>query len=183
MGVDAVADGRYALVIASDQYQDTGLRRLTAPSHDAQTLASALADPGVGDFKVDVLVNQPSNDVRRRIEAFFRDRRRDDLLLLYFSGHGLKDETGLLFLAMTDTERRLLNATAISAKFVQDAIEQTRSSRTVLVLDCCYGGAFAHGMSAKGDPSVHVNDRFGATGSVLLTASNDVQYAFEDERL
>jgi hypothetical protein len=175
--------GRYALIIASDQYKDVGLRRLVAPSHDAEALAAALRDPAVGNFEADVVVNQTSHDVRCRIEAFFRDRRRDDLLLLYFSGHGLKDETGRLFLAMTDTERRLLNATAVPARFVQDAIEQTRSLRSVLLLDCCYGGAFARGLSSKGDPSVHLNDRFGATGSVLLTSSNEVEYAFEDEKL
>jgi hypothetical protein len=41
---------RYALVIASDQYKDSGLRRLTAPSHDAETLAATLSNPTVGDF-------------------------------------------------------------------------------------------------------------------------------------
>ena len=174
---------RYALIIASDQYEDTGLRRLIAPSHDAEALASALRDPAVGDFDAEVIVNQSSQQVRRRIEAFFRDRRRDDLLLLYFSGHGLKDETGRLFLAMTDTERQLLNATAVPARFVHDAIEQTRSLRTVLLLDCCYGGAFARALSSKGGPSLHLNDRFGATGSVLLTSSNEMEYAFEDEKL
>lgn len=56
--------GRYALIIASDQYKDAALRGLIAPSHDAETLASALGDPAVGDFEVDVIVNQSSHDVR-----------------------------------------------------------------------------------------------------------------------
>jgi hypothetical protein len=178
-----VPQDRFALIIGSDEYSDQGLRRLAAPSNDVDALATALKDPEIGGFEVAVAVNEPSHQVRRRIEAFFRDRRRDDLLLLYFSGHGLKDELGRLFLAMTDTERHLLQATAVPAGFVQDAIEQTRSRRTVLLLDCCYGGAFAHGMSSKGDAAVHVNDGFGATGSVVLTSSNELEYAFEEDGL
>lgn len=30
---------------------------------------------------------------------------------------------------------------------------------------------------------MHLNDRFGASGSVLLTSSNEMEYAFEDEKI
>jgi uncharacterized caspase-like protein len=103
--------------------------------------------------------------------------------LLYFSGHGLKDNWSRLYLAMTNTERRLLNATAVPASFVRDALDQSRSRRNVLLLDCCYGGAFAKGMTGKGDLAVHVQDRFAASGSVVLTASDALQYSFEDDDL
>ncbi|HVD88506.1 MAG TPA: hypothetical protein VNB91_06400 [Jatrophihabitantaceae bacterium] len=36
---------RLALLVATYQYQDTGLRRLTAPAHDAEAFAAVLADP------------------------------------------------------------------------------------------------------------------------------------------
>ena len=36
---------------------------------------------------------------RRRIEELFSESRSDDLLLLHFSGHGLKSESGELFFA------------------------------------------------------------------------------------
>jgi hypothetical protein len=47
----------------------------------------------------------------------------------------------------------------------------------VLLLDCCYGGAFAKGMQVRADPSVHTADKFDARGLVVLTASDATQYA------
>jgi beta-lactam-binding protein with PASTA domain len=175
--------GRFALIIASSDYEDAGLRRLAAPTRDAEQLAAVLGDPAVGNFDVDIVVNRTSHEAQRRIEMFFTDRRRDDLLLLYFSGHGLKDPAGRLFLAMTNTERRLLQATSVPAGFVQEAMSATRSRSSVLLLDCCYGGAFARGMRAKGDDSAQVADRFAATGSVVLTASDALQYSYEDDEV
>src|SRR4051794_17928619 len=107
-----MAGGRFGLIMASYQYDDPGLRQLVAPPHDAEALAAALGDPNIGGFEIKTVINRPKHEVERQIEEFFADRRRDDLLLLYFSGHGLKDDSGRLFLAMSNTERRLLNATA-----------------------------------------------------------------------
>ena len=43
--------------------------------------------------------------VRRFIAQFFSEAKRDHLLVLYFSGHGIKDEQGNLYLAVRDSER------------------------------------------------------------------------------
>jgi hypothetical protein len=55
-----MAAGRFGLIIASDQYEDAGLRRLAAPSRDAQALAAALSDPDIGGFEIETMVNRPS---------------------------------------------------------------------------------------------------------------------------
>ncbi|HVQ90650.1 MAG TPA: caspase family protein [Mycobacteriales bacterium] len=170
--------GRYGLVIASSEYADPALARLGAPVHDARALAEVLGDPAVGGFAVQTLVDRPHYEVQRAVARFFKDRRRDDLLLLYFSGHGLKDDAGRLFLATPDTEAQLPDATAVPAAFVRDAMDRARSRCNVLVLDCCYSGAFAHG--AKGDDALHTRDGFAASGSVVLTASDAVEYSFEE---
>ena len=48
-----------------------------------------------------------------------------------------------------DTERDLLEATAISADFVSERMSQSRSRRIVLMLDCCYSGAFTAGLRRR----------------------------------
>ena len=85
-----MAEQRSALIIAVSQYQDAGLRQLVAPAQDAEALARVLKDPAIGGFTVRTLLNQPSYQVNREIEAFFGNRRTEDLLLLYFSGHGIQ---------------------------------------------------------------------------------------------
>jgi uncharacterized caspase-like protein len=54
---------RLALLIATYQYQDTGLRQLTTPAHDAEALAAVLRDPAIARFEVIMLINEPRHRV------------------------------------------------------------------------------------------------------------------------
>lgn len=170
---------RLALLIATYEYQDTALRRLTAPAHDADALAEVLRDPDIAGFEVTTLINQPHHRVGEAIGDFYRDRRRDDLTLLYFTGHGLKDDDGRLYLAMANTRRDSLIFTALAAEQVDQAMESCVSRQKVLILDCCYSGAYPAGRIAKGDDQVHTLERFQGRGRTMLTASDATQYSFE----
>src|SRR3954452_5878968 len=174
-----MAVGRKALVVATYEYADTGLRRLTAPEHDADSFAAVLEDPAVAGFDVTMLVNQPHHVVGEAIADFYTDARGDDLTLLYFTGHGLKDDEGRLYLAMTNTRRSALMLTAISGAQLNDAMDACPSRRKVLILDCCYSGAFPAGRTAKSDEGVQTLERFQGKGRAVLTASDATQYAFE----
>ncbi|MBM7789686.1 caspase, EACC1-associated type [Tenggerimyces flavus] len=178
------AGTRDALVIANAHYDDPGLTRLRSPSRDADELANVLGDGAIGGFQVDKLVDADERSIRRRIATFFADRDRDDLLLLHFSCHGVKDTHGRLHLATRDTDLSMLGATSIPASFVHDALSQTQSRRVVLILDCCYSGAFARGTAVRSGSDVHVAEAFGTgTGRIVLTASSATEYAFEDGEL
>jgi hypothetical protein len=59
---------RKALIVASDQYEQEGLRNLVAPAADAAALAAVLGDPQIGDFDVQVVRNEPSHVVQAQIE-------------------------------------------------------------------------------------------------------------------
>jgi hypothetical protein len=171
---------RDALVIANAHYDDRGLAQLRSPGSDADALAGVLGDPAVGGFSVDLLTDADERSIRRRIAAFFADRDRDDLLLLHFSCHGIKDTRGRLHLAARDTDLSVLGATSVPASFVHDALSETHSRRVVLILDCCYSGAFSRGASVRSGNEVHIADEFGAgSGRVVLTASSATEYAFE----
>ncbi|MFD8492644.1 caspase family protein [Amycolatopsis sp. NPDC059657] len=173
---------RLALLIATYEYQDTGLGRLTSPAHDAEALAAVLRDPRIAGFEVTILINEPHHRVGQAIGDFYRDRRRDDLTLLYFTGHGLKDDDGRLYLAMTNTLRDNLLFTGLPADQVDQAMEGCLSRQKVLVLDCCYSGAFPAGRTAKADTTVHALQRFQGRGRTVLTASDATQYSFEGDQ-
>ena len=87
---------RLALLVATYRYEDAGLRQLTAPGRDVEALAEVLRDPEIANFDVTILINEPHYVVGNAIGEFYRNRRRDDLTLLYFTGHGLKDDQGRL---------------------------------------------------------------------------------------
>lgn len=174
---------RLALLIATYAYEDEGLRQLTAPGHDAEALAEVLSAPDIAGFEVTTLINEPHHQVGAALGEFFRDRRHDDLALLYFTGHGLKDDEGRLHLAMSDTRRTNLSFTSLSADRIHQAMSACMSQQQVLILDCCYSGAFPAGQLPKGDADVQTLERFHGRGRTVLTASDATQYSFEGDQL
>ncbi|MEU8813615.1 caspase family protein [Actinoplanes sp. NPDC048796] len=176
---------RKALIVANDSYEHEGFRRLLAPAADASALAHVLGDPNIGDFDVRVVSNEPAYVIQERIEDLFADSRPDDVLLLHFSCHGLKGESGELFFATTNTRPNRLGSTAVSADFVQRCMRSSRSRSVVLLLDCCYGGAFSRGVRVRAAGDVDVLDNFpgGSRGRAVITASSAMEYAFEGDQL
>ncbi|MBM4055980.1 MAG: hypothetical protein FJ264_15210 [Planctomycetes bacterium] len=172
-------ENRYALIIACNHYNDKDLRKLESPVYDAEVLSGVLKNPAIGNFNIcDPLINKPSHEIKVAIEGFFANRRHEDLLLLYFSGHGIKDEDGQLYFAAADTRRSHLRSTAIEASFIKDIMERSRSRTQVVVLDCCHSGAFVR---SKGDTHAGAIERLKGKGRFVITASDAMQYAFEGD--
>lgn len=177
-----MSETKYALIIANYHYEHPDLRQLVAPAQDAESLARVMGDPAICGFQVRTLINEPSHKLNLEIESFFDDRQRDDLLLLYFTGHGIKDADGQVYFATADTQfiqHNVRRATAVSAQFVNEVMSRNRARRQILLLDCCYSGAFKQGMLSKGDKRVGTAEQLEGRGRVVLTASDALQYSFE----
>jgi hypothetical protein len=173
---------RLALLLASDRYDDPGLGSLRSPSHDVRALAAALADPRIGGFEVDEVFNRQAHEVNAAIEDFFCDRRPDDVLLLYVSSHGVKDDGGRLYFATSNTRVKRLGSTGIASAFVSEQMSQSMSRNIILLLDCCYSGAFVEGMVVRGGGNVGINERLSGSGRAVLSSSSALEYAFELDR-
>ena len=180
---------RRALIVANDTYDHASFGQLRAPAADAEALADVLGDPEIGGFTVAVVHNEPSYEVQTRIEDVFADSQPDDLLLLHFSGHGVKSDTGELFVAARNTRPDRLASTAVSADFIQRCMKTSRARSIVLFLDCCYGGAFGQGVVVRAAGPVNVMDSFpagrlgGGRGRAVISASSAIEYAFEGTAL
>jgi hypothetical protein len=180
----AMPDGqgrRRALIIATATYADTTLAALRAPGRDAVALGGVLEDAAIGGFEVESLLDAPADVLRRRVAGFCAQGSPRDLLLLYMSCHGVLDDRGRLYYATADTDRELLAATAIPSAWINEQLEDCRSRRQIVVLDCCHSGAFAKG--AKGDGALALGERFEGRGRVVLTASRATEYSFEGDRV
>ena len=178
--------GKYALIIANTEYTDPGLAQLTAPGKDAKELARVFDSRDICAFDdVIVLFNEIASKVSETIDYFLSNRKPSDLLVLYFSGHGVRDEYGSLYLAVKNTNRDRLRSTAIKSDFIREAMDQSRSKRQILILDCCNSGAFAQGTKAEIGGSVGTASAFEGTGygRVVLTASDSTQFAWEGDQV
>ncbi|MGY0059854.1 caspase family protein [Streptomyces sp. LZ34] len=68
-------------------------------------------------------------------------READDLLLVYFAGHGLIDpETNELFLALSGSDPDDPLYTAVRFAEIREAVAASRARNRVIILDCCYSG-------------------------------------------
>jgi Caspase domain len=176
---------KVALLIGVSEY-GVGLNPLPCTVKDVEAMLRVLKNPEIGDFdEVKQLINPDPLKMQEEIEGLFSGRTNNDLVVLYFSGHGIKDDSGKLYFATGITRKNiqgeLVKATAVPASFVHDVMGTSRSRRQVLVLDCCFSGAFAKGLSAKDDDSVHIKTLFGGEGRVVLTSSTSTQYSFEQQ--
>ncbi|WP_238553716.1 caspase, EACC1-associated type [Fortiea contorta] len=174
-----------ALVIGVSDYEP-GLTPLPGSARDVEAMRRVLQQPEVGGFnEVKILLNPTPQEMQEAIETLFSGRKKDDLVVLFFSGHGVKDDNGKLHLATRITRKtpqgELIRATAVPASFVQDIMSNSRSKRQVVILDCCFSGAFAEGWLAKNDGSVDVKNQLGGEGRAVLTSSTSTQYSFEQE--
>jgi hypothetical protein len=181
-----MAGRRDALIVATSEYADPKLPNLAGPTHDARELGRVLGDPAVGDFQVEVATDLLVQDLRRRLEAFLLSSgTRHDFLLLYLSCLGIKDDAGRLYFAAADTELEHLFSTGIGDTWLRQLIDESRSQRILLLLDCCFGGSFSNRTArrAPGAEQVGIKERFEGPGRVVLTASTATQYAFEGGQL
>ncbi|MFZ9739838.1 MAG: SUMF1/EgtB/PvdO family nonheme iron enzyme, partial [Prochlorotrichaceae cyanobacterium] len=110
---------------------------------------------------------------------------KDDFVLLFFSGHGITDDTNHLYLTTQRTAKHNFEATAVPAQFVQQRSARCYAKRQVIILDCCYSGAFKDGWHLK---SVGLDlrrdlgiDPQGGEGRAVLTSSSATQTSFQQD--
>lgn len=176
---------KVALLVGVSEYE-LGLNPLPAAVKDIEALRRVLQDPDIGGFdEVKTLANPEPHTMQLEIETLFDGRIKDDLVLLFFSGHGIKDDTGKLYFATRITRKNakgdLIRSTAVPTSFVHEIMNNSRAKRQAIILDCCFSGAFDPALQAKDDGSVDLQAQLGAEGRVVLTSSSSTQYSFEQQ--
>ncbi len=176
---------RLALLIGNSEYSDPNLAKLFAPSHDVEKLAEALQDRAIGCYDVDLLLNAPFTEIRQKISRLYSRAGPKDQLVLYFSGHGVKDDMGRLYLATKQSQLDDLRAFSIEASFITASMDESRSRRQVLILDCCHAGAVVRGAKKGGDQNVGTSEQFcgNGQGRIILAACDAFQYAWDGQEM
>ncbi|MGA7934467.1 MAG: caspase family protein [Kovacikia sp.] len=177
---------KIALLIGVSEYGD-GFDPLPATRKDVEALQRLLQDAEIGGFdQVTPLINPTLAEMQEKIDMLFRDCTSDDLVLLYFSGHGIIDGEGLYF---TTRETRKLDGnpatwTAVPATFVRGRMSTSRSRQKVMIIDCCYSGAIKASedkkgeKGEKGDESINFKEQLMDEvdeGRVILTSSSKLE--------
>jgi len=98
---------KHALLIGVSTYGE-GLTAIPSARLDVAVLAEVLRDPQLGGFpseQVVVLQDPQRTPMERAVAELFANRAADDLLLLYFSGHGFRDDQRQLLLSCSESTK------------------------------------------------------------------------------
>jgi Caspase domain len=139
-----------ALLIANSTFPADrfNLPELEGPRNDPALLRDALCDGEVGLFASDnvrLVTERTMAEVLSEAEDVLVSATQRDTLLLYYSGHGLLDQAGELFLCTRDTRSDRLRSTAVKASDLRGMMDQSAAGTMVVVLDCCHSGRFKGG--------------------------------------
>lgn len=150
----------------------TSFEDLPGVTADVIDLGGALSKGGHAIFSEPIqLLDQTKNICHRELEAFLADAGLNDLILIYFSGHGELDLSGSLHLIFTDSEKDFLNSTALSVEDIWKLIKGCRAKQVVTILDCCYSGSAERALFKGGALTSTVNAFEVEEGKYLLMSS------------
>lgn len=175
---DLPDERRSALVFGNGNYT-AGFAKLGAPANDARAMAAVLADRELCGFRVgEPRIDLTTHQMKVELAQFLAAQHTDDLCLIYFSGHGEVDLKGRLYLAGTDSQQhQLLSATSVDGDWLLEAMDRSHANRVVLILDCCYSGAFGRRAKAGADPIGKALGKAGR-GTFVLSGSRPAQPAW-----
>lgn len=177
-----------AFLVGVDDYEY--FDKLGGAKNDAESLWKILIDSKIGlfDGSASRLVLSPTkNKLEQELASFFDAIKANDILLLYFAGHGVALQNKL-YLATTDTRFMNINknylnpATAIPFSVIEDLLRYSLSGSVMTIIDACQSAALGEDIeslrAALGSAGVHVHRSLGH-GYQYLSACRPHQFAQE----
>ncbi len=189
------------MVIGVAKYKAAGaqLEALRYADRDARAIRDYLLSTAGGSFAKEhvlLLANEAATTtgVRKALFSFLKSAIREDLVIVYFSGHGAADpdRPNNLYLLTYDTDPNDISGTAFPMDDVKKALANTIEAQRVVVLaDACHSGGVANAAGAKGVRVGEQNEAMNkywaelsktAPGRIIFTSSDRGEISQESEK-
>lgn len=186
-GTTATNTSVYAVVVGVSQYENDAALELRYAVRDAQAFGEhLLATDGLNVPRANVtfLMNGEASAeaVRLALRNAASRAGANDLLIVYFAGHGVNDGAGRLCLLPYDASTASdasMWSTGVTQSALLDALVATRCKRRLVILDACQSGLMAEGNAGLDARSLAGS----ADGLCVLTATQPGETAQESDRL
>lgn len=178
-----------ALIISVSEYNNR--QPLDFCKNDGEEMFELLDNLGYQILPNNRLIgNVKWQDMCDAIIDFFGDPtvKPQDTLLFYYSGHGVPDIDGDVYLATSEIDPYLPNRRGFSFNELTKMIQRSISSRVIAILDCCYSGSAKLAKGSGDDDAAKLavaamDNRSRilkqGEGKCILAASQAYQEAFE----
>lgn len=177
----------HGLFIGIDRYQDGRVPWLAGAARDARALRALFAD-ALGDVSSRLLTDDAAtaDAIRRELVRLSKDAADDDVVVVFYAGHGSDDHCLVTF----DADVGRLPETCVSLDELADLVAAIPGRSLLCALDCCFSGGFGARVLTSGlrprsmttDPVSDALDRFTGVGRIAFTASAADEEAHESAR-
>ncbi|MEQ8791509.1 MAG: caspase family protein [Pirellulaceae bacterium] len=142
----------WALLIGVQDYHQASRLRYTI--NDVREISHTLQDRGGYEPEnvLEIIDNaqnprfQPlRSSLLSAIPFWLKKPAENDRILVYFSGHGVRDKEGKLYLAPIDCDPKNPTETAVAAEWFRQQLAACKAKQKLLIIDACHAG------SEKGD--------------------------------
>ena len=134
---------------------------------DAITMKEILENKDICGFdEVIDLVDRTSKEALVEVEKILK-RAENDLVFIYFSGHGKKDFENDLCLLFNDTEEDTLLATSLTFDFINKCRRYPSRKSVIIILDCCYSG----NAGIRDTDVMEALKKHSGSGTIILTST------------
>ena len=163
-----------AVLIGTAAYRDSRFPPVPAAANSLNGMCQILTNPGLCGWPRDrVTVIEDPTDMRRLVQTLrWLARETDDVLLVYFAGHGVTVSRGELCLILTDTDAGDPDITGLPYHHVREALLDSRARLKVSVLDCCFSGRAIEALSG----GIHIASSTDVRGVYTVTASDQTAH-------
>ena len=144
---------RWAILIASQTYDDKAITPLTYPLADAKLLQDVLTQRyQVPSDQILFLGDESLVRIRESIQDFLRKITTDGRVLVFFSGHAYKDRQNQVYLAPKSFDFKQPAATGLPLQWLVDQFESCQSRDKLFTLGRlpCRGGGRSEGGTLVG---------------------------------
>jgi caspase domain-containing protein len=175
--VTAAPERTQAIVIGASRYEDDQLRPLPSVVWNASGLAHLFTSWrfGLPRDHVHLLLDPEDAPEELLIGVSGIAKAAEDLLIIYYAGHGCPFGPTELQLAVYRTKPDHLRETSLPFSYIYDYVREARAQVKLIILDCCYAGLaldqlpFGPAASPDGTPA--------GTFLVASTAQSDPSFA------
>jgi hypothetical protein len=179
---------RWAVVVGVSDYRSDEIPDLAYAGKDAQAVYDFLRSPAAGPFDEERILflrdgQATAQAMREAMFVFLQRAAWDDLVLIYFAGHGAPDPTRPenLYLLPHDADLDALASTAFPMWDVKTALRrQIAAERVIVIADACHSGGTQEGMQNPIGGSFA--ELFTPSRRLTLTAADTNELSFEDAR-
>jgi uncharacterized caspase-like protein len=161
-----VTEKRLAIIVGVNKYYaDSEIPELSGAENDAQEICQRLTT--AGNFIVQknhLLIGRDAtrNSIIKAISDIFRKDVNDcSLVIFYFSGHGIIDESNEGYIAPYDMDPEDPFVCGINMEEIKNVISKSKNKASVaMILDCCYAGIATKNSKGMAPPETKTKNMY-----------------------